>query len=297
MHWFDLKVWATCALALSACSDDGVPLDAGTEGVTSGPSATAGESDTANGGTSSAVTTADPGTLSDTADTSDPTDPTGTTDTEGGSSTDPGSTGSDGSTGTGSESDTDSGDSSGTGTTTGGIDDPECVVDEDCTLVNDCCSCEAVPLGEDPPECDIEACLIPTCTSVGLGKPAVQCNFGTCEVEEVSCDPLLVECDQDPPTCPDGQAPRVVDGCWGACIPVEYCDVVPSCEACGPDEACVEDVTQLGPRLQCVPMPPACEGVPSCDCLGEACEAPLDVCEDGIEPKSGSELSCNCPAC
>ncbi len=293
MRWFDLKVWATCVLALSACSDDGVPLTAGeTDGGASG-SATA----TASGGDpsagTSAVTTADPSSASssdsDTADTTDPTDTGGATDS-GSTTAGPGSTGADESSGT-------SGDSS--GSTTGGTADPECIVDDDCMLVNDCCSCEAIPVGEKAPECDIEACLVPTCTAVGVGKPAVECNFGTCEVEEVSCNPMLVTCDgedAEPPACPEGHAPRVIDGCWGSCVPVEYCDIVPSCDACGADEACVEAVTQLGPSLQCVPIPPSCDGAPSCDCLGEVCEDPFDLCSDGIGP-NGSELSCSCPAC
>ena len=292
MRWIDLKVWATCVLALSACSDDGVPLVAGdTEGSSAGVTASASGGDDPSGGTS-AVTTADPSESSSDSDTSTPTGSTDPTDS-GSTTTDSGSTGFDDSSGT--SGDTDSGDSS--GTTTGGTTEPECIVDEDCMLVNDCCSCEAVPVGEDAPECDIKACLVPTCTAVGLGKPAVECNFGTCEVEEVSCNPMLVVCDEKPPVCPEGQAPRVVEGCWGGCIPVEYCDVVPSCEDCGEDEACVEAVTQLGPSLQCVPIPPSCEGAPSCDCLGEVCEDPFDLCSDGIGPTTGSELSCSCPAC
>jgi hypothetical protein len=294
MRWFDLKVWATCVLGLSACSDDGVPLLGGdTDAGTSAASGSASGDDDASAGGTSAVTTADPtASSSDTAstDTDDPTDPTGVTES-GSSTSDSGTTG----PGDSSGSDSDTDDTS--GTTTGGMTEPECIVDEDCMLVNDCCSCDAIPLGDDPPECEIMECLVPTCTALGVGKPAVECNFGTCEVEDVSCDPMLVVCDQKPPACPKGQAPRVEDGCWGACIPVEYCDVVPSCEACGDDEACVEAVTQFGPSLQCVPIPPECGGAPSCDCLDDVCESPFDVCADGIGPETGSELSCTCPDC
>ncbi len=290
MRWFDLKAWATCALLVSACSDDGVPAASGTDGATSGASsATAGESDPT---AASAVTTAD------TADSdSDDTSPSTTDDpTETGSSDTDGTTSDTGSSGTGPGTD----DGSTGSTSTGGGDEPECMVDEDCMLVDDCCTCDAIPLGDEPPKCDISECLVPTCQSFGLGVPAVQCNFGTCEVEEVSCDPFLVSCDEKEfpmPDCPDGQAPRVVDECWGECIPVEYCDVVPSCDDCGEDEACVEGVFILGPRLTCEPIPPACEGVPSCDCLGEVCEAPFDLCADDVEPKTGSEISCSCPTC
>ena len=70
MRWIDLKVWATCVLALSACSDDGVPLVAGdTEGSSAGVTASASGGDDPSGGTS-AVTTADPSESSSDSDTS-----------------------------------------------------------------------------------------------------------------------------------------------------------------------------------------------------------------------------------
>ncbi len=288
MRLFDLKLLATAALVLSACSDDGL-VGADTEAGETASAGSSGGSATA-ASTGGAVTTADP-----TADTSDPsdsgtTDPTGPTDTDGPSS----STGDDGTSGSSG------GDSSG-GSSTGGSTEPECTMDEDCMLVDDCCSCDAIPVGEDPAKCEIMECLIPTCQSLGLGMPAVQCNFGTCEVEEVNCNPFTVTCDpkdNPPPKCPEGQAPRVVDECWGNCVPVEYCDVVPSCDDCGQDEVCIEAVTQLGPSFTCEPIPPSCEGAPSCDCMGEeVCIVPFDVCNDGIEPKSGSEISCSCPTC
>ena len=282
MRWFDLKVWAAFALATGACSDDGVPqngADTDAASDTASASASAGETSDPSGGTS-AVTTAN---TSDSDSVGSTGDPTGLTDSEG-------TTGIS-STGTGSDA------STGGSSSTGGVSEPECMVHEDCMLVDDCCSCTAIPMGEEPPECDLMECLVTTCTSLGLGMPQVQCNFGTCELEEVSCDPTQVLCDSIPPTCPAGQAPRVVDGCWGNCIPVEYCDVVPSCDACTDEEACIESVTQLGPSLTCVPIPPTCDGVPSCDCLGEACVEPFDTCQDGIEPKSGSELTCSCPTC
>lgn len=288
MRWFDLRTWATCGLLLTACSDDGLSPANGDTDTGAGVSASAGGTGDSGAGTS-AVTTADPSTASDSDTEGQTTDPTGvSTDTDSGGSTSGDSDGSSGGSSGGS------GDSSGT---SGGATEPECTVDDDCMLVDDCCSCDAIPVGDPQPKCDMLECLVPTCQSLGLGVPAVQCNFGTCEVEEVSCNPLAVSCDAPPPKCPDGQVPRVMDGCWGTCIPVEFCDVVPGCEDCQEHEACVEAVTQLGPSFSCVPIAPECDGVPSCDCLGEACEAPFDVCADGIEPKSGSEISCSCPAC
>lgn len=280
-----------CACVVGGCSDDGVPQDAGTEG---GPAGSASASDTAAGtsGGTSAVTTADAESDGQPTDPGDTTVPTGV-DTDA-SATD-GTT--DGGTTTGESAGESGGDSSGGSSTTGGTTEPECVMDEDCMLVDDCCSCTAIPVGDEAPECDIEACLVSTCTSLGLGMPAVQCNFGTCEVEEVSCDPTTVVCKDEVPTCPKGQAPRVVEGCWDeTCVPVEYCDVVPGCESCGDDEACIESVA-FQSTLTCVPVPAACDGVPSCDCLGEACEDGFDLCADAGEPESGADLSCSCPAC
>jgi len=284
MHWFSWRTLGACALLVSACSDDGVPLTSGaTDGAATGTASDGGSGDSGPG---TAVTTAEP-----TGPGTD-SDPSGTS-TASGTDTDSG-TGSPGSSSDGTAG------STGGSSSTGGTTEPECVMDEDCMLVDDCCTCDAIAVGDEPPKCEMMECLVSTCTSLGLEVPAVQCNFGTCEVEEVSCDEQNVTCDGPdaiPPKCPEGQAPRVVDGCWSGCIPVEYCDVVPGCESCGEDEACIESVTQVGPSFTCVPIPPSCEGMPSCDCLGEACEEPFDTCNDGIEPKSGSELSCSCPAC
>lgn len=275
MRWFDLRLWATFALATSACSDDGVPLDGGETDTAA--SASAGESADPSGGTS-AVTTDSASDSAAGTESGATTDPTGLTDT-------------DGTSGPSSSSGTSGEDSTGGGSSTGGTTEPECMVPEDCMLVDDCCSCTAIPVGEEPPKCDLKECLVSTCTSLGLSMPQVQCNFGSCEVEEVSCDPMLVLCDSLPPECPKGQAPRVMDGCWtDTCIPVEYCDVVPSCDACGEDEACIESG---GTSLSCVPIPPECDGVPSCDCLGEACVDPFGGCEHGIDPKTGAEIACS----
>lgn len=272
---------------VSACSDDGVPQTSGDTDAGGTATATLTAGGTGETGPGTAVTTAPPtsGTDSDSdtnlTDTSDPS----STDTDSGPDS---TTGDMESSSGGTEG------SSGGSSSTGGTTEPECVTADDCMLVDDCCTCDAIATGDEAPKCELMSCLVSTCTSLGLGMPAVECNFGTCEVEEVSCDPLTVTCDEEPPDCAEGQAPRVVDGCWNGCIPVEYCDVVPGCDSCGDDEACVAAVQLPGTTLTCVPIPVSCEGVPSCDCLGEVCE---DACEDGIEPKSGAELTCSCLAC
>lgn len=280
MNWLSWRTLGACALLVGACSDDGVPLDVGDTDAAGTSSASAGG--TSDGGPGTAVTTADPTGSSSDSDPTATTSPSGT-DTDSG----PDSTTSGGST----SGDTDG--STGGSSTTGGTTEPECIMDEDCMLVDDCCTCGAIPVGDEAPACEIMECLVSTCTSIGLQIPAVECNFGTCEVEEVSCDPITVTCDDLPPKCPEGQAPRVVDGCWSGCIPIEFCDVVPGCDSCSEDEACIEAATPIGPSFTCVPMPPSCEGMPSCDCLGEACEEPFTGCEDGIDPKSGAELTCS----
>lgn len=45
---------------------------------------------------------------------------------------------------------------------------------------------------------------------------------GTCD-QGASCNSAQVACNGIAPTCPSGQAPSVVNGCWGQCIWIEYC--------------------------------------------------------------------------
>lgn len=284
MHWFSLRMVGACALLVSACSDDGVPLTGGdTDAADTGSASAGGSSDTSPG---TAVTTATP---TESASSSSDSDATATTDPSG-PDTDGGTDGTTGGVGS-SSGDTD-GSTGASSSSTGGTTEPECVMDEDCMLVDDCCTCAAIAVGDDAPKCDIMSCLVSTCTSLGLDMPAVQCNFGTCEVEEVSCDPFLVTCDEKPPACPEGQAPRVVDGCYAGCIPVEFCDVVPGCESCGEDEACIESGGEKS-VLSCVPIPVACDGLVSCDCLGAVCEDLFPECDDAVGPTSGAELRCS----
>lgn len=46
---------------------------------------------------------------------------------------------------------------------------------------------------------------------------------GPCESGGVNCDQRFVSCDALPPTCAMGEAPRVVGGCWGECVPISEC--------------------------------------------------------------------------
>lgn len=182
----------------------------------------------------------------------------------------------------------------GGGETTGGgfPTEPECRVDEDCVVVNDCCTCDAAPVDEKQVECP-KACLQSTCDALGLFDAEAQCQLGLCTFVPKSCNPALVSCDSIPPECFDGFAPEVEGECWsGECVPLQFCDVVPSCEVCGRAETCVAIESQLGPWFACEPIAPACEGTPSCACMGELCPPPYTTCAD-----SGDGLSCTCPNC
>lgn len=276
-----------------ACSDDGVPATSETD--TGADTATATASGTATQGTDGASTasdTSDPsGVTADVtsgtsgSDSAAPTDSGGTSgsqETEGTSGTGTG-------TGTATDSDTD-----GTGTT-GGMP-TYCEVDEDCVVVNDCCSCTAVHMDDEPPECDIPECFAPICDTTALEEVDAVCVFGTCQLEETTCEQSLVACDEPPPNCEDGFLPSVDGDCWsGGCVPVEACDYVPDCTYCDDDETCVERVTQLGPFYSCEPVAPDCAGVPACDCMPDVCGGDPFECVDGGDP--GEELSCICPTC
>ncbi len=259
---------------LPACSDDGVPS-------TGDGSATDGGGESATDPTSALDT--GPGSTGGSASASQG-DATGPNDTTAA----PGSTG-------GSSSDTGV-DATGTGDTSSGTtgEPPTSCVDAgDCVLWEDCCSCVALLDGVAPPACDVDACDQTACAALGF-DPAVQCELESCEFVPVPCNPADIMCDDDPPACDPDTFPGVDPnmGCWtGTCVPVEACDVVPSCADCPADEACVEFISQL-PQVECVPLPADCGGQASCGCLGELCVDPFDLCgeQDGA-------LTCACIEC
>jgi hypothetical protein len=166
---------------------------------------------------------------------------------------------------------------------------------DECVLVNDCCSCEVLPAGQEPPPCDIEACLISTCESQLAGfvpKPA--CRVGTCTFAALNCQISASICEvEPPPPCEGGLVQSVINDCYGPCVPPNMCANLPGqCDAssCGEGFACM--VTQSGAPSQCIPLPPACEGSPSCECIapwwteidcGGACGTTGSgfLCEDG----------------
>jgi len=253
------------------CSDDGVPADGTASNGSTGADDDGGDDD----GTAT----------SPTGSTTVSTTGTATSD-----ATDDGTTGDEAGTSFGETTAVGSDDTSGT---TGPA--PMCESHDECVLVDDCCNCTAIHQSEEPPPCDIDACLQSTCSAMGVTMPAAVCDAGSCAVVPQSCDDSLVTCESLPPKCPPNSVPGVDANtmCWtGFCVPVELCEVVPACDFCEEGEACVEYLAQL-PQIMCVPIPEACGGVPTCDCMGAvACQDPFTVCTDGPEG-----IQCLCPAC
>ncbi len=262
MNWLDRTLGIACAtLLVAGCSDDGFaqPADTDVAGTTTGVA------------TSTATADAGDETFGDESGNNDAGNDTG----------DPGTTGDGGTTSPPDE-------------TTGGGAEMVCVAEEDCLLINDCCACTAVHVEQDVRECDLE-CEMTMCDALGIPDIGLVCAEGRCELEPRNCSDAFITCDGIPPRCPEGTLPEITPegDCWtGACIPIEACDGVPSCEFCAEGEVCVNDEAGLGTFVHCEPLPDACEGEADCDCAGELCVEPFDTCAaaEGV-------LQCSCIAC
>lgn len=252
-------LWVAALVHAIACSEDGV-------------SATI--DDPSNGGTTGAAT------MSGTDATV-----TGTTAESSNTDTSPESSG----PGSGATTAVD------TSSTESGTGDPSgpCVEPTDCQIVDNCCECTAIAADAEAPVCE-KTCLQSACAALGI-VPIARCELGMCELGEASCDPSFVTCEQEPPVCPEGALPGVnpQTSCWtGECVPQEFCDVVAGgCDACEEGEVCVENVAQMVSSM-CVPIPPDCNGTATCECMGEVCPEPFDVCAD-----DGDGIECICIAC
>jgi hypothetical protein len=176
---------------------------------------------------------------------------------------------------------------------TGPSAEPECESAAECQLVDDCCDCMGFPAAVDPPQCP-QQCIINSCEAAMLPLPTATCAVGRCVVD-ASCDPADTICDAVPPNCPLGQAPVVVNGCWGGCIATIECGKVGNCGQCtGPNDVCVVEETQLGPIHHCVDKPVRCEGAPDCACMGASvCLEPFDTCSDA----QTGQITCQCIDC
>jgi hypothetical protein len=263
--------WVVLAIAIVGCGDDApVDVDSGSSG---------GPTDTGSSG----------GSLDASASATESSGDAGSSGSSGASTTE--SSGADTSTGESTAADTTatvgSDSSSGTESTGGGVCEPladpgdwPCGDDDDCAIAGDCCSCVAYnPNMGSPGNCG-GGCGMDVCEQLGLDTAV--CTDGFCEVAGFSCDQTTVSCDGLPPDCDDGWLPQVEDGCWtGECLPVEWCDWVPDCDACPDDQECVIVQADDCDHFDCVaPIEECGFGPPTCDCFGAVvCEPPYAACE------------------
>ncbi len=126
----------------------------------------------------------------------------------------------------------------------------ECMADEECPAGYSCqySNCGSTPEG-DASNCFVAAgicvpnsiqcmsdaeCMVdcdPTGATDCIGSSGV-CIGGVCTYQ-VDCNPANALCDMIPPTCPEGQAPSVVNGCFGECVDASLCIVVSDCVISG----------------------------------------------------------------
>lgn len=141
----------------------------------------------------------------------------------------------------------------------------------DCVLVDDCCSCTAIPASDPPPDCQDTQCSSTMCSGAPFNAPSPDCIVGFCNANLV-CNPAFVMCGQPEPVCPPGQAPVLLQksACWGPCIPADDCDVVSSCDRCGPTQTCVHRLVGPSDTPHCIETPDVCVGNVTCACLGAA---------------------------
>lgn len=287
-----------CAIAglLAGCGGGGGTTD--TAGSTStDPSTTQNPSGTetsASTGTTNSPTTGAPETTSASgSDTTAAPMTTTTSDTPPGETTAGESTVGESTVGETGESTT-KGETTDPDTTTGVEPGGNCVSDKDCTLLSDCCVCQAIAVDDPIPPCNVPECFIPQCDALGIDE--VSCRFGTCVTEKLNCDASTILCDALPPDCPDGQLPGVNENgtCWTqGCVPISACNVVTGCADCPKSQMCVVDETELGPKTRCEPIPPECNGQPTCACAEQACDVP----PWGTCAEAPNGLHCSCPNC
>lgn len=187
-------------------------------------------------------------------------------------------------TGTGTGTDASTGDpptsTSDTGTSPDLPPGVECVTDEDCQLVDNCCDCAGAPLGEEPPPCR-NPCAATRCDDDFGIEVGVQCRNGVCALAAGSCAGSPA-CGEPPPDCNAGTIPAGSGDCWGECQAPNTCGG-DNCDgndpnSCGVGWVCVESQSQ---GAFCEPVPLACGGVPTCDCVyAETAGMCLGACSD-----------------
>ena len=160
----------------------------------------------------------------------------------------------------------------------------ECETADDCEFQTDCCSCLAAPKGKPFDSCPA-ICVRTACQELQVLPEDVTCSFGRC-VFSRSCNAARVECTTEPPLCPEGQVPSVIDDCWGPCMPASDCAEVSSCDDCADGSVCVA-FEGFNRSYHCVESAPGCEAGNYCDCLG--------VC--GACSEREGAVSCPCGGC
>lgn len=83
----------------------------------------------------------------------------------------------------------------------------------------------------------------PSCTAAWIDHmgncrgPVDQAYPAECCAGVANCDQHQARCDAPPPACPPGRAPSIVGGCWGPCVPFEYCAPI-ACDPISPRTNC-----------------------------------------------------------
>jgi hypothetical protein len=123
----------------------------------------------------------------------------------------------------------DAGDDSGSGEGSGCTADYPCATGLSC--FGDACSdmWQCMAHFDDTVEHPCEPELMPYCGCDGVTfEASITCpdrpfaHPGACGDGE-SCYSGAVRCSDPAPVCPEGQAPSVIDDCYGPCIPIESC--------------------------------------------------------------------------
>jgi len=180
-----------------------------------------------------------------------------------------------------------SGDAGAAGGATGAVGGAECETAQDCVLVSDCCACRAEPKGRPVDSC-AATCTVDVCRANEIQQHEVTCVHNRCMVAR-RCDTAKgVTCLADPPACPPGTIPSVLDSCWGPCLLPTECTHVNDCGVCGDGSVCVRnnDFSRVG--IACVTPAPDCRAGNYCGCLA-VCPVACGETDAGV--------SCFCGGC
>jgi len=168
--------------------------------------------------------------------------------------------GASGSAGGGASGSAGGADAGAAGGATGAVGGAECETAQDCVLVSDCCACRAEPKGRPVDSC-AATCTVDVCRANEIQQHEVTCVHNRCMVAR-RCDTAKgVTCLADPPACPPGTIPSVLDSCWGPCLLPTECTHVNDCGVCGDGSVCVRnnDFSRVG--MACV-TPATCRIAP-----------------------------------